>query len=119
MNLSSVNTARHTSWNVSLSQLKKQTEQLTERGYEDSCQLSAVDQGIRQAPQGAQTLPVNLGDLKQALGEIEKSQDWLMDRPQISIYTDRAQETHIDVVNFGGFLLADGGHIASQSVNAW
>ena len=106
-------------WNVSLDQLKSQTDDLRQRGCEDSCQLTAVDRGVAPAGKNEQPLPLDLGEMQTALGEIQQKQGWLTDRPLVSMYTDRDQETHLDVVSYGGFVVADGGHIASQSINAW
>jgi hypothetical protein len=104
----------------SLQDLKEQAEQLSTRGAQDSCRLSAGEDGLVTGKKaGAVPLPLNLGEFKTALGNIEKSDRWLIDRPLVSIYSDRASQAHIDVVNYGGFIVAPGGAIASRSVNAW
>ena len=105
-------------WETSLEQLKQQAEQISERGVADSCILSATHEGIAVGQDGPQ-LPLTLGELKQAVSDIEKTDKWLTDRPLVSLYSDRNNQTHIDVPNFGGFILADGGRVVSRSVNAW
>ena len=105
-------------WETSLGQLKAQAEEITDRGAADTCVLSATDKGISVGQDGPQ-LPLTLGELKQAFSDIEKSDSWLTDRPQVSLYTDRNDRTHIDVPNYGGFIVADGGRVVSRSVNAW
>ncbi len=104
-------------WQTTLDALGQQADDLASRGAADSCQLSASSEGLATAGQGPE-LPVTLGELRTALSEIERSDDWLTDRPGVSLYQDRKGQVHLDVINFGGFILA-GGHVASRSVNAW
>ena len=104
-------------WQTSLDKLKQQAEQLSERGAQDSCVLSATDGGIALGQAGP-LLPLNLGELKRAVSEIQKSDSWLTDRPLVSLYTDRNDQTHIDVPSYGGFIIAEG-RVVSRSVNGW
>jgi hypothetical protein len=61
---------------------------------------------------------LSLGEFRQACQEIEKSDSWLTDRAEVSCYQDARGQTHLDVVSFGGFIVA-AGHVVSRSINAW
>lgn len=103
---------------TSLDQLQEQADGLVRGGAQDSCNLSVNERGLNVDGDGP-VLPLKLGALQKALGEIEDRQGWLTDRPGVSIYQDVHKRPHIDVINFGGFILAGDGRIESSSINAW
>lgn len=112
---------RHRSYvrwdDASLDKLGAQADRLAERGCADTCELHATPSGISDQGDGP-VLPLKLGDFRQALSEIENRDAWLTDRENVSCYRDQQGQIHLDVVNYGGFIVA-GGHVVSRSVNAW
>lgn len=106
----------------SLDDLGQDLAQLKSGGQQDSVQLGAAPDGrlVPHQEDGSDyAVPVTLGQLSKALDEIERRDDWMTDRDGVSLYEDRNGAVHLDVINFGGFLLKDDGGIASRSVNPW